>query len=100
MAHQSLRYFHSPYSTLEGVEPEIVSIFKLHHKYKVIEGHERGPIVVFAGRPHHLRCQNSKSLFFKYALVWSQVKLRVFLYSLCLAYKEVRPAGDKNKKKK
>ena len=40
VTHQSLRYFHSPYCTIEGLEREVVSVFHVPHEYQVIQGHE------------------------------------------------------------
>ena len=97
--HQSLRYFHSPYSTLEGVEREVVSVFHLPHKYQVIQGHKHRPMLAYAGQPHHLSCPNSDSFFLKYGLVRGQVQLRVFLYSVCLHRRKLDLQETKTKRK-
>ena len=81
------------------MEQGVISVFHLPQENQVLHGHERRIIVEFVGQPHHFGCTNSYSFFIKYALVWGQVQLWVFHYSVCVAYKEVTPVGDKKKKK-
>ena len=77
VAHQSLGYFNSTNSTLEGVEWEVDSLFHLPHDFKLIIDHYLQPVVEFPGQTHTQDYQNFSSFYIVYGLVWGQVRVRV-----------------------